>query len=258
MNSKLKVSIISISFNNEAEIENTIKSVINQTYNYIEYIIIDGASKDNTLDIIQKYKNNISVVISEPDKGIYDAINKGIKCATGDIVGLIHAGDELYDNNVIEKVARCFSESNIDALYGHSKILSEDGTKVVRINKSPEYNESLFRNGWFPSHQSFYAKRELFDKLGLYNLKYRIAADYELLLRFLYIRKVNVKLLDEYLIKFKVGGTSTKSVKNVIKLNKECIDAWNDNGIKIPFYTIPLKLLRKIKQIIDAKVNRSI
>lgn len=254
----MKISIITIAFNNEKEIAQTIESVVNQTYNGIEYIIIDGGSKDGTLDVIKKYQNSIYKVISEPDKGIYDAINKGIKNATGDIIGLIHAGDELYDNNVIEKVVRCFSESKIDALYGHSKILSEDGSKVVRINKSPEYNESLFRNGWFPSHQSFYAKRELFDKLGLYNLKYRIAADYELLLRFLYIRKVNVKLLDEYIIKFKVGGTSTKSVKNIIKLNKECINAWNDNGIKMPFYTIPLKLLRKIKQIIDAKVNRSI
>ena len=253
----MKVSIVTICYNNELDIRHTIESVINQTYHNIEYIIVDGNSKDSTLNIVNEYSGHISKIISEPDKGIYDAINKGIKSATGDIVGLIHAGDELYDNNVIEKVAICFSESNIDALYGHSKILSEDGTKVVRINKSPEYNESLFRNGWFPSHQSFYAKRELFDKLGLYNLKYRIAADYELLFRFIYVNKVTVKLLDEYLIKFKVGGTSTKSVTNIINLNKECINAWHDNGIKMPFYTIPLKLLRKVKQILDARLNIS-
>jgi len=253
----LKVTLITISYNNEKEISQTIKSVINQTYSNIEYIIVDGASKDLTLKIIEEYGSNISKVISEPDKGIYDAINKGIKNATGDIIGLIHAGDELYDNNVIEKVVRCFTESNIDALYGHSKILSEDGSKVVRINKSPEYNERLFPLGWFPSHQSFYASRELFDHLGLYNLKYKIAADYELLFRFIYVNKVIVKLLDEYLIKFKVGGTSTKSVKNIIKLNKECINAWHDNGIKMPFYTIPLKLLRKVKQILDARLNIS-
>ena len=253
----MKVTLITISYNNEKEISQTIKSVINQTYSNIEYIIVDGASKDLTLKIIEEYGSNISKVISEPDKGIYDAINKGIKNATGDIIGLIHAGDELYDNNVIEKVVRCFTESNIDALYGHSKILSEDGSKVVRINKSPEYNERLFPLGWFPSHQSFYASRELFDHLGLYNLKYKIAADYELLFRFIYVNKVIVKLLDEYLIKFKVGGTSTKSVKNIIKLNKECINAWHDNGIKMPFYTIPLKLLRKVKQILDARLNIS-
>ncbi len=253
----MKISIITIAFNNEKEIAQTIESVVNQTYNGIEYIIIDGGSKDGTLDVIKKYQNSIYKVISEPDKGIYDAINKGIKNATGDIIGLIHAGDELYDNNVIEKVVRCFSESKIDALYGHSKILSEDGSKVVRINKSPEYNERLFPMGWFPSHQSFYARRELFDHLGLYNLKYKIAADYELLFRFIYVNKVIVKLLDEYLIKFKVGGTSTKSVKNIINLNKECINAWHDNGIKMPFYTIPLKLLRKVKQILDARLNNS-
>lgn len=255
MNCKPKISIITICFNNEKDIRKTIESAINQTYNNIEYIIVDGASTDNTLDIIKKYEKNISKLISEPDKGIYDAINKGIKYATGDIVGLIHAGDELYDSNVVEKIARFFSESNIDALYGHSKILSEDGSKVVRINKSPEYDKRLFRTGWFPSHQSFYAKRELFNKFGLYNLKYRIAADYELLFRFLYVNNVSVRLLDEFIVKFKIGGTSTKSIKNIVKLNKECIDAWDDNGFRIPFYTIPLKLLRKIKQVFYAKIN---
>jgi len=250
----MKISIITIAFNNEKEITQTIESVINQSFTNIEYIIVDGASTDKTMDVVRKYEKHISKIISEPDKGIYDAINKGIKAATGDVIGLIHAGDELFDNKVVEKIVSCFNQHEVDAVYGHSKILSQDGTKVVRINKSPDFKKNLFSRGWFPSHQSFYAKSELFEKFGLYNLKYRIAADYELLFRFIYINKINVKLLDEYMVKFKQGGTSTKSIKNILQLNKECVAAWRDNGVKIPFYTIPLKLLRKLEQVFRAEL----
>ncbi len=248
----MKISIVTICYNNENDIRPTIESVVNQTYQNIEYIVIDGASNDNTVSIISEYQRKISRFISEPDNGIYDAINKGIKVATGDVVGLIHAGDELFDNSVIEKISGYFKSKNIDALYGHSMIYSQDGNRIVRINKSPKFNLKLFRMGWFPSHQSFYAKKELFDKFGYYNLKYKIAADYELILRFLYIQKVKVHLLDNYIVKFKLGGTSSSSMKNIIKHNRECVAAWKDNKLTIPFYTLPFKLVRKIKQFIRA------
>jgi glycosyltransferase involved in cell wall biosynthesis len=251
----LKVSIITISYNNEIDISRTIQSVISQSYNNIEYLIIDGGSKDNTLDIVSKYKANIAKIVSESDNGIYDAINKGIKLSTGDIIGLIHAGDELYQSTTVQEIVSFFNANNIDAIYGNSKIYSADGLKVVRVNRSPEYNNKLLRLGWFPSHQSLYIKRELFDRFGLYNLKYNIAADYELLLRYLLVHKIKIKLLNEYIVKFKLGGTSTKSVANIIAQNKECIQAWSDNGLSIPFYTIPLKLLRKINQLFLAKIN---
>lgn len=250
----MKVSIITICFNNEKDIKATIESVVSQTYSNIEYIIIDGSSTDNTLNVIKKFETDISKVISENDDGIYDAINKGIQNSNGDILGLIHAGDELYDTSVIEKIVHHFKNNKIDALYGHSKIFSENGKKLVRINKSPEYHDKLFSYGWLPSHQSFYAKLNLFKKYGNYNLNYKIAADYELLLRFLLLEKVNVKLLDEYIVKFKLGGASSKSIVNILKQNKECFISWKENGLKIPFYTMGLKLLRKLVQIFSAKI----
>lgn len=252
----MKVTIITICFNNEKEIVQTIKSVVDQTYPNIEYIIIDGASKDNTLILVNQFKMHISKIISEPDNGIYDAINKGIEVAKGDIVGLIHAGDELHDNFVVEKIVNHFKKNNIDALYGHSKILLPNSNHLLRVNKSPNYKHQLFRLGWFPSHQSFYVKRNIFERFGNYNLKYKIASDYEFLFRLLYINNLKVKLLDEFIIKFKLGGKSSKSLKNIIQLNKECNSAWNDNGLQMPFYTIPLKLFRKIVQIFIAKISK--
>jgi glycosyltransferase len=248
----MTISIITICFNNEADIRPTLESVVNQTYLGIEYIIVDGSSTDNTLAIVNEYNDKISKIISEPDKGLYDAINKGIRNATGDVVGLIHAGDRLYDNDVIAKIAKYFEKNEIDALYGHSKIVNNKN-EVVRINKSPKFKKVLFKQGWFPSHQSFYAKRELFQKYGFYNLKYRIAADYELLLRLLYYNDVKVSLLDEYIILFSLGGTSTKSLHNIYSLNKECFQAWKDNGYSMPLYIVSIKLLRKIPQFVKAK-----
>jgi glycosyltransferase len=248
----MKISIITICFNNEADIRPTLESVVNQTYSDIEYIIVDGASQDNTLAIVNEYKDKIAKIISEPDEGLYDAINKGIRNATGDIVGLIHAGDRLHSNDVITKIARHFETNNIDAIYGHSKIVNNNDV-VIRVNKSPAYNPSLMKWGWTPSHLSFYAKRDLFEKHGYYNLKYKIAADYELLLRFMYFNKINASLLDEFIVRFSLGGTSSKGIKNIIHQSKECYVAWRDNGQTAPFYTISMKLLKKIPQFFRAK-----
>lgn len=242
----MKISIITICYNNEKDIIPTIESVIHQTYTDIEYIIIDGGSKDSTMKIVEKYKNHISKIISEPDKGIYDAINKGITLATGDIIGLIHAGDFLYNDEVIEKINDHFEMNPEDeAIYGHA-IAINSKKKIVRVDKSPQFSKSLFKRGWFLPHESFYAKRYLFEKYGLYNLKYKIAADYELVLRFLYFNNIKVNLLDDYIFYFSIGGTSSKNIKNIIKQNIECIDAWRINEECIPFYTIPLKIIRKI------------
>ncbi len=250
-----KISIISICFNNEKDIRPTIKSVINQTYPNIEYIIVDGKSTDGTLKIIKEFNDRISKWISEPDQGLYDAINKGIKMATGDIVGLIHAGDKLYDNRVIEKIADHFEKNDVDVSYGHSKLVNEKGIPV-RINRSPNFSKKLIRQGWMPSHQSIYIRRSVFEKHGYYNLALHPSSDYEFFLRYFYFNNLRVKRLDEYILKFAMGGRSTKNYLNNLKAQKQHKECWKVNGENPPLFLIPFKLMRKPKQFVLALINK--
>lgn len=253
----MKISIVTICYNNESDIRPTIESVVNQTYPNIEYIIVDGASKDNSLNIINEYKEKISKIISEPDKNLYDAINKGIKLSTGDVVGVIHAGDRLYNNSVIEKIAQYFAENDIDVSYGHSKIVDKND-KPKRINISPEYKHSLARWGWMPSHQSIYIRRDLFDKYGYYRIDLGGAGDYEWFVRYFYANKLKIKLLDEFIIRFSLGGMSTRSYANKLKVSHKEIThkCWELNNLKPPLCIVYLKWLRKPKQFFKAWVDK--
>ncbi|GHU67781.1 glycosyl transferase [Bacteroidia bacterium] len=238
----MKISIITICFNNEADIRPTIESVVNQTYPDIEYIIVDGASKDKTLDIVNAYQSQISKIISEPDKGLYDAINTGIQNATGDVVGLIHAGDRLYGNHVIEKLAKHFEENDIDISYGYAVTYNQND-KIVRIGKTPEYHRTLVRLGWMPSHQSIYIKREIFDLYGYYNLNFHPYSDYELFVRFFYFTELKIKKIDLYVNKFYLGGISTNSTKRKLKLRKLILDVWRCHGQNPPPFLLITKTL---------------
>lgn len=253
----MKISIITICRNNERDIRPTIESVVNQLYNNIEYIIVDGLSTDNTLSIIKEYNDKISKISSGKDKNLYDAINKGLKMATGDIIGLIHAGDCLYDDFVIERIAAFFlANPSLDISYGHSKIFGNN-EQVVRVNKSPQYNKKLCRRGWFPSHQSIYTRREIFEKYGYYNIEIGWAADYQWFIRTFYRENLNIKLLDVYIVHFSAGGTSTSNYKTRFsQKHKEMIrNCWLLNGINPPVGIVYWQLLRKIKQIILAYKN---
>jgi len=244
----MKISIITICFNNEEDIRPTIESVISQTYANIEYIVVDGGSSDGTLDIVNEYFGLIDRITSEPDDGMYDAINKGIRVATGDIVGLIHAGDRLFDENVVSRIADHFVSHDIDAMYGHSILVNSDD-KPVRVNKSPIFRKSLFKAGWMPSHQSIYIRKELLDKLGYYRLDFGGSGDYEFVLRYFYFNDLNIKRLDSFIIRFSMGGRSTSNYrKRLWKSQKTHIQAWRLNGAEPPFYFVPFKLLRKVKQ----------
>lgn len=251
----MKISIITICYNNENSIRRTVESVVGQTYDNIEYIVVDGQSTDGTLLALKQYETKIAKIISEPDNGIYDAINKGIKHATGDIVGLIHAGDQLYDNDVVKDIADHFLNNDIDISYGHSKIIGQSG-KTVRINISPAFRRRLMYLGWMPSHQSIYVKRSLFDKYGYYSTDYALG-DYEWFIRFFSKRDVIIKRIDRFIIKFKTGGVSTANYTKKLKSSshKKVKQCWEINKIKAPCCVEYLKLARKIPQFLYASLE---
>ncbi len=240
----IKVSIVTICFNNEKDIRPTLESVVHQSYSNIEYIVVDGASKDSSLSIINEYKERIAVLISEPDNGIYDAINKGIRNATGDVVGLIHAGDRLHDNEVIAKIAATFEDNpSIDTTYGNSKTVNLEG-RIVGINHSPSFKLWRIKWGWMPPHQSIYLRRDLFNKYGLYRTDLGGAADYEWFVRYFYLhgQDINVKQMKVFIIWFTNGGISTKTYKSKLALKGKHTEvikrSWTENGLK-PLAILP-------------------
>jgi len=250
-NSNPKISIITVSYNSEETIDDTIISVLSQDYDNIEYIIVDGASTDGTMDIIAKYQDKVSKVISEPDKGIYDAMNKGVVAATGDIVGILNSDDLYASNNVIRKVVDLMSKNKAQALYADLLYVDRvDLNKVIRYWVSGKYKRSSFRQGWMPPHPTFFTLKECYNELGTYNLKLRSAADYELMLRFLYKEGIQPVYLPEVVIKMRVGGQSNVSVANRLKANKEDQMAWEMNNLKPAWYTLKMKPLRKLGQFI--------
>ena len=245
----IKISIITVCFNSEKTIEDTVQSVISQDYPNIEYIIVDGASKDNTLQIVEKYKDTISQIISEPDKGIYDAMNKGISAATGEVIGILNSDDVFADNSAISAIAKVFEDSSTDATYGDLVyVQSNNLNKITRNWKSKPYKEGAFLNGWMPPHPTFYVKKKYYETLGTYNLQLTSAADYELMLRFIHKHKINVAYIPKTLVKMRVGGQSNISLKNRLKANNEDRFAWKINELKPHFYTLFLKPLSKLGQ----------
>ncbi len=246
----MKVSIITITYNSEATLKDTIESVVNQSYGDIEYIVVDGKSTDNSLSIIQSYKDKISKVISEKDQGLYDALNKGIALATGDLIGIIHSDDFYTNNFVIEKIVKSIEENNSDAVYADLYYVDKvDTNKIFRKWKSGNYKDGQFLNGWMPPHPTFFVKRSCYEKFGSFNLSFVSAADYELMLRFIHKHKINLSYLPEFIVKMRVGGKSNVTLKNRIRANKEDRKAWIVNGLNPKFYTLYLKPLRKIIQL---------
>jgi len=248
----LKISIITVTYNSAATLEQTILSVINQSYKNIEYIIVDGQSSDDTLKIIDKYKNNISKIVSEKDKGLYDALNKGIDLATGDIIGILHSDDFYIGENIIEKYAVAFKKNNCDAIYADLYYVDKDNTnKITRKWKSGNYHHNSFLNGWMPPHPTFLVKKEIYNKYGKFNTDFKSAADYELMLRLIYKHKIKLCYLPEFTVKMRTGGKSNVTVKNRFNANLEDRKAWEVNEIKPKLYTLYLKPIRKIFQFFN-------
>ena len=246
-----KITIITVSFNSASTIADTLKAVASQTYQGIEHIIVDGASTDETINIVESFPH-VAKCISEKDEGIYFAMNKGIAMASGDVIGILNADDIYADNEVIAKVAAVFEHPAVDATYADLVFVNRvDVSKIVRTWKSGPFKRSSMYNGWMPPHPTFFVRRSLYEKYGLFNTILRSAADYELMLRFLLKHEINLSYIPQTIIKMRQGGKSTASISNRIKANLEDRKAWTMNGLKPHFFTLILKPLRKIKQFIS-------
>jgi len=245
----IKISIITVTYNSAQTIEQTLQSVINQSYKNIEYIIVDGGSTDETLLIIDKYKNNISKLISEKDKGLYDALNKGIALATGNVIGILHSDDFYTNTNVLHLYADIFTKTNAEAVYSDLYYVDKTNTdKIIRKWKSGNYKQNSFLWGWMPPHPTFFVKAEVYKKFSNFNLQLTSAADYELMLRFIHKQKITLSYLPQFTVKMRVGGKSNASVTNRVNANLEDRKAWQINNFKPYFFTLYLKPLRKIVQ----------
>jgi glycosyltransferase len=244
----MKISIITVCFNSQQTIKATIKSVLNQSYKQVEYIIIDGASTDNTIKIINEFSNSIDVFISEGDAGIYDAINKGITKSSGDVVGLLHADDVFENNSVVGNVMRLFDE-NVDMIYGDINYVDrKDINRVIRRWKSDSYSKGKFKYGWMPPHTGFFIKKSCHTKYGLYNLSLGSSADYELMLRMFEVYNLKSKYIPLNITKMRVGGISNSSFKKRWEANRNDKKSWKINGLKPLWFTFLIKPIIKIKQ----------
>jgi len=249
----MKFSLITVCHNCEIHIRTAIESVLSQTYPYIEYIIIDGKSADGTVEIIKNYEyGNVWLKwISEPDKGMYDAMNKGIRMATGEIVGILHSDDFYNYTHCIETVAKVFEDSSIDACFADVRFVKPDNiNKTVRYYSSAKFHPGWFRWGFMPAHPTFFVRRKYFEEIGFYKTDYQIAADYELLIRFLHTNKLKYKYIPMNMITMRTGGKSTRSWKSNYILNKEIDRACKENGIYTNFFILLLKYFRKIFELI--------
>lgn len=246
----MKISIITATFNSQQFIEDAIKSYINQSFTDKELVIIDGKSTDNTLEILAAHTNHINTLVSEKDKGIYDALNKGVNLAQGEIVGILHSDDFLAHDKVLELVNKKFAENqNLDAVYGDLQYVDrQNPDKVIRNWISGRYDINNFTKGWMPPHPTLFIKKQAFEKFGLYNLSYKSAADYDLILRFLFKHQVKAAYIPDVLVKMRVGGLSNKSLKNRINANKEDRLALKLNGVPNPLWVSILKPLSKLNQ----------
>lgn len=241
----IKISIITVSYNSEKTINKTILSVLNQTYNNIEYIIIDGNSTDRTLDIIKKYQDKIACWISEPDIGLYDAMNKGIQLATGDLIGIINSDDIFYSDNVIQEVVNFHITNDIEASVGNIIQHKENG-EIIRFYSSKYWNPKKLKIGFMPPHPGVFLNRQLFNKFGNYNLGFKIGADYELITRFFLKNKISWKYSNITTTLMLIGGISSSGISSYRLITKEIQKALSINNVKYSVWTIKLRFVWKL------------
>lgn len=250
----MKVSLITVSYNSEDTLEDTIKSVISQDYPEIEYLIIDGKSSDGTLAIIEKYKHRIAKVVSESDQGMYDALNKGIEMASGELIGILNSDDFYIDKSVVSDIVLKIREKKADACYADLVYVDRlDLKNVKRYWKASRYRMNHFKWGWMPPHPTFFVKKECYNKYGKFNLNLISAADYELMLRLIHKHQISLAYLPRVIVKMREGGLSNTNILSRLRGNREDQKAWRINGLQPNFLTFFLKPFRKVWQFLPIK-----
>jgi glycosyltransferase len=243
---KLLVSIVTVTFNSRATIADTIRSVASQSYSNIEHIIIDGSSTDDTLEIVRNTPNRITKIISEPDKGIYDALNKGIANSDGNIIGLLHSDDELASDIIIEEICKKFIQTSADIVYGDLIYVSnKNKDKIIRY-----WNKSLVNKGWMPAHPTVFIRKEVYNKYGQFNLRFKISSDYDFILRLMQTRDLKIEYLPRIITKMRMGGVSNSSFGNIFLKSLEDYLIIKKNGLPNPLAVLIRKNISKLSQFI--------
>jgi len=246
----MKVSIITATYNSAATIRNTMNCIQEQDYPAIEHIVIDGCSDDNTIDIVRSFPH-VDKIISEKDAGIYDAMNKGIASATGEIIGILNSDDVYTDNHVVSVIASVFENNEVDVCYADLQYVDQHNmNKVVRTWRSGNFSSRSFYWGWMPPHPTVFVRRKVYERVGLFNTALKSAADYEMMLRILLKNKITPCYIPQVMVRMSTGGMSNASIRNRIKANQEDRMAWKLNGLRPYFFTLYLKPLRKISQFL--------
>ncbi len=245
----MKISVVTVCRNTESTIEDTIRSVAGQTCRGVEHIIIDGASTDGTLDIVRKYESVVTKWVSEHDQGIYDAMNKGIALASGDVIGFLNADDVYARPEVLAEVVQALGDESIQAVYGDVVFVRDDLQTIVRYYRSNRFKVGKLAWGWMPPHPSIFLKKHMFEKYGLFKTDYRIAADYELVTRLFARHKVRYRYLPGVSVKMRVGGVSTRGVKSNYILSQEIVRACRENGISTNLLKVSLKYPFKVMEL---------
>ncbi len=248
----MKVSIITATYNSSLTILDCVKSINDQTYANIEHIIIDGLSSDNTLSLLKSVPSRITKIVAEPDNGIYDAMNKGILSSTGDIVAILNSDDIYASNDVVETIVKQFQNNKkLGILYGDLHYVKKDNIEIViRKWKSMNYYNHFFEDGNVPPHPSTFIKRNIYEKVGVFNLKFKLAADYEFMLRAFKLTELEISYIPLLIVRMRLGGATNKSFRNVISGNIEILNSWKENNLPVPSFLFFKKTLKRLAQFL--------
>lgn len=255
----MKISIITITYNSEKTLTDTLESVLAQTYQEIEYIVVDGASKDGTMELVKKYEPRFEGkmrYVSEPDNGLYDAMNKGMRMATGEVVGVLNSDDFYTDNGVLQRVAEEFRKGNVDALYGDVHYVHPDDLKhSVRYYSSKPFRRWMMRLGFMPAHPSFYCRREVYQKCGTFNTNYKVAADFENLLRLIFVNRIRTRYLPMDFVTMRTGGASSAGLSSHKQIMRDHLRALKENGVYSNIFLLGLRYLYKIGEVLRSRMG---